>query len=74
MESGLVGQRFNIGDRVTRKSLFVSSESFIKRYGRITRVVLRANRKGTKTFYYEVDWSDNKSSEHAQHTLVRAIS
>ena len=74
MESGLIGQRFNIGDRVTRKSLFVSSEPFIKRYGRITRVVLRANRKGTKTYYYEVDWSDNKSSEHAQHALVRAIS
>ena len=74
MESGLVGQLFNIGDKVTRKSLFVSSESFIKIYGRITKVVLRANRKGTKTFYYEVDWSDNKSSEHAQHALVRAIS
>ena len=74
MESNLVGQRFNVGDRVTRKSLFVSSESFIKIYGRITKVVLRANRKGTKTFYYEVDWSDNKSSEHAQHALVRAIS
>ena len=74
MESALVGQRFNLGDRVTRKSLFVSSESFIKIYGRITKVVLRANRKGTKTYYYEVDWSDNKSSEHAQHALVRAIS
>ena len=36
MESNLVGQRFNVGDRVTRKSLFVSSESFIKIYGRIT--------------------------------------
>ena len=74
MESGLVGPRFNVGDRVTRKSLFVSSESFIKIYGRITKVVLRTNRKGTKTYYYEVDWSDNKSSEHAQHALVRAIS
>ena len=74
MESGLVGQRFNVGDRVTRKSLFVSSESFIKIYGRITKVVLRENRKGTKTYYYEFDLIDNKSSEHAQHALVRAIS
>ncbi len=74
MESNSVGQRFHIGDRVTRKSIFVSTESFAKRYGRITRVVLRSNIKGTKTYYYEVDWSDNKSSEHAQHTLVRAIS
>ena len=74
MESGLVGQRFNVGDRVTRKTIFVSTESFAKRYGRITKVVQRSNKKGTKTYYYEVDWSDNKSSEHAQHTLVRAIS
>ena len=74
MESNLVGQRFNVGDRVTRKTIFVSTESFAKRYGRITKVVLRSNIKGTKTYYYEVDWSDNKSSAHAQHTLVRAIS
>ena len=74
MEPGLISQRFNVGDRVTRKSIFVSTEPFAKSYGRITRVVLRSNIKGTKTYYYEVDWSDNKSSEHAQHTLVRAIS
>ena len=48
MESGLIGQRFNVGDKVTRKSLFVSTESFIKRYGKISKVVLRTNRKGTK--------------------------
>ena len=31
MESGLIGQRFNVGDRVTRKSLFVSTESVGKK-------------------------------------------
>ena len=70
----LVGQRFNVGDRVTRKSLFITSENFIKRYGKISGVLIKTNIKGSTTYYYQVDWNDSKSSEHAKHTLVRAIS
>jgi len=74
MESGLVGQRFDVGDRVTRKSIFTTSEVFGKRYGKITKVVLKHNRKGSTTYYYQVNWNDDRTSEHAQHTLVRAVS
>ncbi len=74
MESNLVGQRFEVGDRVTRKTLFVRSDSFAKRYGRIKKVLLKHNSRGSTTYYYEVLWSDDRLCEHAQHTLVRAIS
>ena len=74
MESGLVGQRFDVGDRVTRKSIFTANEAFVKRYGRITKVLLKHNRKGSTAYYYQVNWSDDRTSEHAQHTLVRAVS
>ena len=70
----LIGQRFEVGDRVLRKTLFSSTEDFIKRYGRVKEVLLKQNRKGTSSYYYEILWNDNKSSEHAQHTLIRAIS
>ena len=70
----LIGQRFEVGDRVTRKTLFSSTEDFIKRYGVVEKVLLRQNRRGTATYYYHILWNDHKSSEHAQHTLLKAIS
>nr|AFX83749.1 hypothetical protein MedDCM-OCT-S15-C1-cds9 [uncultured Mediterranean phage MEDS1 group]BAR39034.1 hypothetical protein [uncultured Mediterranean phage uvMED] len=69
----LVGQRFEVGDRVTRKTIFSGTEDFIKRYGIVKEVLLKENRKGTSTYYYQILWNDSKSSEHAQHTLVKAI-
>ena len=69
MPNKLIGQRFQINDRVSRKNYSVIANTYKKKYGNITEMIERKNSVGTKMYYYKVLWEDNRSSEHAQHSL-----
>ena len=69
MPNSLVGQRFKVDDRVSRKNSSILQNRFSKKYGNITETIERANSSGTKMYYYKVLWDDKRSSEHAQHSL-----
>lgn len=69
MPNKLIGQRFQINDRVFRKNYSVIANTYKKKYGNITEAIERKNAAGSKMYYYKVLWEDNRSSEHAQHSL-----
>ncbi len=69
MPNKLIGQRFQINDRVSRKNYSVIANTYKKKYGNITETIERKNAAGSKMYYYKVLWEDNRSSEHAQHSL-----
>ena len=69
MPNKLIGQRFQINDRVSRKNYSVIANTYKKKYGIITETIERKNAAGSKMYYYKVLWEDNRSSEHAQHSL-----
>ena len=69
MPNKLIGQRFLINDRVSRKNYSVIANTYKKKYGNITEAIERKNAAGSKMYYYKVLWEDNRSSEHAQHSL-----
>ena len=69
MPNKLIGQRFQINDRVSRKNYSVIANTYKKKYGNITEAIERKNAAGSKMYYYKVLWEDNRSSEHAQHSL-----
>ena len=69
MPNKLIGQRFQINDRVSRKNYSVIANTHKKKYGNITETIERKNSAGSKMSYYKVLWEDNRSSEHAQHSL-----
>ena len=69
MPNKLIGQRFQINDRVSRKNYSVVANTYKKKYGNITETIERKNAAGTRMYYYKVLWEDNRSSEHAQHSL-----
>ena len=69
MPNKLIGQRFQINDRVSRKNYSVIANTYQKKYGNITETIERKNSAGSKMYYYKVLGEDNRSSEHAQHSL-----
>ena len=69
MPNKLIGQRFQINDRVSRKNYSVIANTYKKKYCNITETIERKNTAGSKMYYYKVLWEDNRSSEHAQHSL-----
>ena len=69
MPNKLIGQRFQINDRVSRKNYSVIANTYKKKYGNITETIERKNAAGSRMYYYKVLWEDNRSSEHAQHSL-----
>ena len=69
MPNKLIGQRFQINDRVSRKNYSVIANTYKKKYGNITETIERKNAAGSKMYYYKVLWEDKRSSEHAQHSL-----
>ena len=69
MPNKLIGQRFQINDRVSRKNYSVIANTYQKKYGNITEAIEKKNSAGTKMYYYKVLWEDKRSSEHAQHSL-----
>ena len=69
MPNPLVGQRFNVDDRVIRKNSSVLRNRFKLKEGSVTETLTRANKAGVKQYYYKVLWDDRRSSEHAQHSL-----
>ena len=69
MPNKLIGQRFQINDRVSRNNYSVIANTYQKKYGNITETIERKNSAGTRMYYYKVLWEDNRSSEHAQHSL-----
>ena len=69
MPNKLIGQRFQINDRVSRKNYSVIANTYKKKYGNITETIERKNAAGSKMYYYKVLWEDNRSSEHAQQSL-----
>tara|TARA_R100000458_G_C8093322_1_gene123092 strand:+ start:219 stop:482 length:264 start_codon:yes stop_codon:yes gene_type:complete len=72
MPRPLVGQRFQINDRVMKKPKNGSSagRSYGVRYGFIKNVERIANVKGAIHTFYEVQWDGKQSySTHAQHVL-----
>ena len=69
MPNKLIGQRFQINDLVSRRNYSVIANTYKKKYGNITETIERKNAAGSKMYYYKVLWEDNRSSEHAQHSL-----
>ncbi len=69
MPNSLVGQRFNVDDRVTRKNSSVLRNTYQKKFGSITEAIEKTNSIGSTMYYYKVLWDDKRSSEHAQHSL-----
>ena len=69
MPNKLIGQRFKVDDRVKRKMTAVRSNKYTLKEGSITEALTRVNKVGTKQYYYKVLWDDQRSSEHAQHSL-----
>ena len=74
-----VGQRFQIGDRVYRKSVTLGSgngQKYATRYGTIESVDSSTNAVGAVNYYYMVKWEGSNSgspSKHIQHRLIKAI-
>ena len=59
-----VGQRYQIGDRVYRKSVTLGSgngNTFRTRYGTITDVDTNINAVGAVNYYYMVKWEGSNS-------------
>ena len=69
MPNPLIGQRFNLDDRVIRKFTTGFSNKFKIKRGSVTEALTRVNKVGVKQYYYKVLWDDKRSSEHAQHSL-----
>ena len=73
-----VGQRYQIGDRVYRKSVTLGSgngQKYRTRYGTITGVDTSPNAKGALNYFYMVKWEGSNSgspSKHIQHRLIKA--
>ena len=65
----LIGQKFKIGDKVLRKNIFGTTKITEKRTGIIYGVKTKENSRGSKHYYYDIQWDDNKRSENAQHSL-----
>ena len=74
-----VGQRYQIGDRVYRKSVTLGSgngQKYRTRYGTITDVDSNTNAVGAVNYFYMVKWEGSNSgspSKHIQHRLIKAI-
>ena len=74
-----VGQRYQIGDRVYRKSVTLGSgngQKYAARYGTIESVDSSTNAVGAVNYYYMVKWEGSNSgspSKHIQHRLIKAI-
>ena len=70
-----VGQRYQRGDRVYRKSVTLGSgngQKYRTRYGTITDVDTSHNAKGALNYFYMVKWEGSHSgspSNHIQHRL-----
>ena len=54
MPNKLIGQRFQINDRVSRKNYSVIANTYQKKYGNITEMIERKNSVGTRMYYYKV--------------------
>ena len=73
-----VGQRYQIGDRVYRKSAAMGTSkgnTFRTRYGTITDVDTSINAVGAINYFYMVKWEGSNSgspSKHIQHRLIKA--
>ena len=73
-----VGQRYQIGDRVYRKSVTLGSgngQKYRTRYGTITDVDSSTNAVGAVNYFYMVKWEGSNSgspSKHIQHRLIKA--
>ena len=70
MPMKIVGQRFQIDDRVVRNhTIGYSGSKYKKHIGVITEAIAKTNSVGANQYYYKVLWDDRRSSEHAQHSL-----
>ena len=73
----IVGQRYQIGDRVYRKSVTLGSgngQKYKTRYGTITEVNTNINAVGAVNYFYMVKWEGSNSgspSRHIQHRLKK---
>ena len=65
----LIGQKFKIGDKVLRKNIFGTTKILEKRVGTIYGIKTKKNSRGSKHYYYNIHWEDNRRSENAQHSL-----
>ncbi len=73
MPRPIVGQTFNVDDRVMKEPANGSSganPSFGTRYGVITECLLKRHKNGARHHYYKVLWDTKQRGEHAQHVLA----
>ena len=54
MPNKLIGQRFQINDRVSRKNYSVIANTYQKKYGNITEAIEKENSAGTEMYYYKL--------------------
>ena len=64
--------KFKLEDQVIKKQVRGICLSLGTTTGTITEVKEKFNIRGRICYYYEVQWSDRRRSEHAQHILLPA--
>jgi len=70
MTSSRIGQRYQIGDSVLKKTIG-KSKSLPPRRGVILDVQVKRDRRGHPSYYYSIQWNDLKSpAVHAQQVLM----
>ena len=69
MANPLIGQKFQINDPVTKQTIGGTSVPLKARTGNIKNILKKKNSAGREYFYYEIQWSDSRTSVHAQHVL-----
>ena len=71
-----VGQRYQIGDRVFRKSPDLranNSTCFNRKYGVITEVDSSMNAVGAVNYYYMVRWEGSSTRSSSKHMQARLL-
>jgi len=66
-----VGQRFQIGARVTEANAFgKSKDTFSRRRGTVQSVTTKKNKRGSEHYYYDVLWDGHQHpTNRVQHRL-----
>lgn len=63
-----VGQRYHQGDRVKKRTIGGGKPT---RYGTVLKPIEDKDRRGSKIWYYSVQWDDLKTpATHAQQSLI----
>ena len=67
--SGLVGQKFQIGDRVVKRGAGSHVNPPRTDYGHVIKITIDEDSRGHTMYFYDIKFDNRKTSKHAQHRL-----